>query len=204
MKAENQLSRKLPNFVKNEVHAKLHYKSNRFRLDNSGEILRLKTLCEDTDLGIHFEFTARATPQQNDIVERQFATLWGMVRASLKRAGLNKNKRLKNKLWAKCANMTTQIFNILVDDPSNECPFEKFYRRMPKWRQVSKFRPFGWMRVAKLHNKVTNKMSNRGELGLMIRYSDIHAVGTYRILMRKSEKVIMTRDVKWIDLYYGE
>ena len=75
LKAENQLSRKLPNFVKNEVRAKLHYKSNRFRLDNSGEILRLKTLCEDTGLGIHFEFTARAIPQQNDIVERQFATL---------------------------------------------------------------------------------------------------------------------------------
>ena len=110
----------------------------------------------------------------------------------MKWAGSNKNKILRNKLWAECSKTMTQIFNILVDDPSDECACEKFYGKMPKWSQAPKFRPFGWMCVTKIHNQITNKMDNRWKLGLIVGYSDIHAVGTYRILMLKSEKVIMT------------
>ena len=80
---------RLLNFVRNVVRTKLHYKCNRFRLDNTGGNLKFKSLCEDTGIGIYFEFTTGWNPQQNIIVERQFAALWGMIRASLKRSGVN-------------------------------------------------------------------------------------------------------------------
>jgi hypothetical protein len=47
------------------------------RLDNAGENKLLQQMCESKDwkLGINFEFTARATPQQNALAELAFATL---------------------------------------------------------------------------------------------------------------------------------
>ena len=47
------------------------------RCDNAGENLKLKEECDRLNLGIEFEFTAPNTPQQNGIVERKFATLYG-------------------------------------------------------------------------------------------------------------------------------
>ena len=132
LRAKKHLSKKLLRFVKNDVRAKQKYKGNRFRLDNAGENVQFETEATDNSLGIHFEFTAADTPQQNAIVERKFATLWGMIRATMRKAGMNKNKRLKNKLWSECANMATDVFNILVDHHEDECPFEKCFGKIPK------------------------------------------------------------------------
>ena len=93
--------------------AKQNYKGNRFRSYNAGENLRFETEAKNESWGIHFEFTAAYTPQQNAIVERQFATWWGMIRTSMRIAGLNKNKKLKNKLWSECSNLAMDVFNII-------------------------------------------------------------------------------------------
>ena len=204
LQAKKHLSDKLIRFVKNEVRAKKNYKGNRFRLDNAGENLRFEKEAIDASLGIHFEFTAADTPQQNAIVERQFATLWGMIRASMRRAGLNKNRNLKNKLWSECANMATDIFNILVDDHKKECPYEKYFGEMPKWFQVPNLRPFGWICVVTKYNKILAKLDDRGKLGLMVGYGTKNGRGTYRIFMLKTEKVVLTKDVRWLGIYYGE
>ena len=47
------------------------------RLDNSGGNRSLQKECEKQNLGIIFEFTAPATPQQNSVVERKIPTLMG-------------------------------------------------------------------------------------------------------------------------------
>jgi hypothetical protein len=57
---------------------KQHGKPVKFvRMDNAGENKLLKKRCESSDwkLGIKFEFTARATPQQNSLSEVGFATI---------------------------------------------------------------------------------------------------------------------------------
>ena len=204
LRAKKHLSNKLLRFIKNEVRAKQNYKGNRFRLDNAGENVQFETDATDGSLGIHFEFTAADTPQQNAIVERQFATLWGMIRASMRKAGMNKNKKLKNKLWSKCANMATDVFNILVDHCDDKCPFEKYFGKMPKWFQVSKLRPFGWICIVTKYNKILAKLDDRGKIGLMVGYCTKNGRGTYRIFMLKSERVVLTKDVRWLGLYYGE
>ena len=57
--------------------------------NNAGKNLKLKENCDRLNLGIEFEFTAPNTPQQNGIVERKFATLYGQGRALLNKAGFN-------------------------------------------------------------------------------------------------------------------
>jgi hypothetical protein len=52
--------------------------------DNSGENIRLQSLVyADRTLAVRFELTAPYTPEQNGMVERKYATLYGKVRAML-------------------------------------------------------------------------------------------------------------------------
>ena len=43
----------------------------RIRPDNSGENRSLQKECDKQNLGVIFEFTARETPQQNSVVEKE-------------------------------------------------------------------------------------------------------------------------------------
>lgn len=105
--------------------------------------------------------------------------MWGMIRAQLQHAGLNKNKKLKGKLWAECANMTTQLINILVDDNKAECAYEKFYGKMPTWCQSQKLKAFGQMCVVTWHNKIKGKLEDHGGLMIMVGYADDSTPVTY-------------------------
>ena len=42
---------------------------------------------------ITFEYTASGTPQQNGVVERDFATLYNRIRSMMHSAGINKSMR---------------------------------------------------------------------------------------------------------------
>ncbi|KAG7336872.1 reverse transcriptase RNA-dependent DNA polymerase, partial [Nitzschia inconspicua] len=50
------------------------------RCDNAGENKMLEQACRKQGLQIIFEYTAPGTPQQNGVVERKFATLFGKIR----------------------------------------------------------------------------------------------------------------------------
>ena len=67
---------------------------------------------ELTGFGIKFELTARKTPQQNGMIERAFATLYGKMKAMFANAGFEQVKR--NTLWATCTAPATKLDNILV------------------------------------------------------------------------------------------
>ncbi len=43
----------------------------KIRCDNSGEKVAFQAAAKEEGLGLHFEFTARQTPQQNGRVERK-------------------------------------------------------------------------------------------------------------------------------------
>ena len=83
------------------------------RCDNSGENRKMKDIIKsDPNKNIYFQFTAPYTPQQNVKIERKFQTLYGKIRSMLNWARLT--ERLRNKLWAHCADVTTTIENIIV------------------------------------------------------------------------------------------
>ena len=82
MKEKSQLSEKVVPLIK-DLKAK-HGKQVKFiRCDNAGENKILEATCKKEGLGIIFEFTAPGTPQQNGMVERAFATLYGSMRAMM-------------------------------------------------------------------------------------------------------------------------
>jgi hypothetical protein len=70
--------------ITSETKVKVNY----IRCDNSGENHDLQNQINDNHpkLVCKFDFTAPDSPQQNNKVERKFATLYGRVRAKLNEA----------------------------------------------------------------------------------------------------------------------
>jgi hypothetical protein len=102
------------------------------RCDNAGENLTLQEeLQADEHINVQFEFTAPHTPQKNGKVERKFATLWGKVRAMLNAAKLPWN--IRNRLWAQCANLATQLENILVNPHTKTTAYKALHGKHPSW-----------------------------------------------------------------------
>lgn len=126
-----------------------------------------------------------------------------MIRALFVRARMNKSKRLKIKLWSECAHMVTQMHNILVNDPKDQCPFEMFYDKLLKWIKVAKLKLFGWMGIIKSYSKIESKLANRGKIGVMVGYGDGHAAGTYHMFILATKRVVLSQDIRWIVMYYS-
>ena len=76
-------------------------------------------------LGLNFKCTARHTPEQNSIVERKFATLWVMMRAQIVGYGIGNDSTLKKLVWEECANMMSQVMNVIVSKATNKSSHEK-------------------------------------------------------------------------------
>ena len=100
--------------------------------DNAGENKSLEKACLKEGLGITFEYTARATLQQNGKVERNFATLYGRMRSMMIFASFT--KKLKHELWTEAASTATKLDNILVDKPSTDSPYKLFYNKDPDYK----------------------------------------------------------------------
>lgn len=79
--------------------------------DNAGKNFALKEELVKHNLNVNFEFTAPHTTQQNGIVERAFATLYGRVRAMLLSSRLS--QELRSGLWTECALTATLLDNIM-------------------------------------------------------------------------------------------
>ena len=113
----------LTTFVKNILNK---FKIERWKFDNAGENVATQKAFEEHGFGIKVEYTARETPQQNGMVERAFATLYGRICALNIHAGFEKEKQ--EKLWPECAATGTKLDNILVNKSPEKSVYEKFYR----------------------------------------------------------------------------
>jgi hypothetical protein len=171
------------------------------RCDNAGENYKLKELCEEEELGIELEFTAPGTPQQNGVVERKFATLFGRARSMLNNAGMN--GKMREGLWAEAANTATLLENIVVHPGETKCPYEKFYGNLPNWMRY--LRVFGEIGVVKEHGDIKGKLKNRGRLATFIGYpNSSHAGNVYRFFTLDKKSIILSRDVQWMRKMWGE
>ena len=160
----------------------------------------LKELLDKEDWGIQFEFTAPGTPQQNGVVERAFATLYGRVRAMLNGAQLE--EKLRHSLWAECANTATDLINMMVTDGDKLTPYEKLYGKKPK--HANCLRTFGEVAIVKKSEfqQIKPKLENRGIIGLFMGYSPNHAEGVYRFYCPETKGMRISRDIKWLGKTY--
>ena len=132
--------------------------------DNAGENKELEKAMKNNGFKTRFEYTAADTPQQNGVVERKFATLFGRIRAMMIHCKCP--EELKYKLWAEGANITTMLDNIFVANSSDLSPFDRFYDRQPTF--LPKLRTFGEIGVVLDRQKMKNKLATRGHKRIFV------------------------------------
>ncbi|KAG7340680.1 integrase core domain containing protein [Nitzschia inconspicua] len=170
------------------------------RCDNAGENKMLEQACRKQGLQIVFEYTAPGTPQQNGVVERKFATLFGKVRSMNNGAGLHDT--IRQQLWAEAANCATDLECLLVKKMGDRTPYELFYGKVAPYGPY--LRTFGEIGVARNIATVKGKLDDRGSPAIFLGYAKQHAGNVYRMLDLKTRQLRLSRDVQWLSKTYGE
>lgn len=141
------------------------------------------------EAGIKRRLTAPHTPQQNGIAERKNRTLLEMARCLLKQGGVPKI------FWAEAINMACYI--------RNRCPTSSLAGDLPltlwtgKKPSLKHMRPFGIKGYVLIKDKSNGKLDSRSEEGILVGYAD--KAKAYRIWSEKRRKVIISRDVRFIN-----
>jgi len=170
------------------------------RCDNAGENVWAEKAFRKSCYDVTFQYTAPNTPQQNGKVERKFATLYGRVRSMLNDAQVTQN--LRHKLWAEAANTATLLDNLLVG-ADGQSPYQRFHGSIPRFTKF--LRVFGEVGMINYTGKaIKAKLENRARHGILVGYSLQHAGGVYRMYDCETNRVILSRDIKWMQQSYGQ
>ena len=201
LRRKNDQIELFPDWIK-ELKAKYGIDIKYIRLDNSGENKGLKDKCEKQNLGIIFEFTAPGTPQQNSVVERKIPTLMGRSRAMMLTAGFSQQD--KRKFWCEVISTATKLDNIMVRKDRKKPPYSLFYNDEAKYMKF--LRSFGEMAVIAITDgkKMGSKLDPRGRTGIFVGYADDHAGNVYRFINTQTKKIILRRDVQWLNSFWKE
>ena len=97
--------------------------------------------------------------------------------------------------------MAIQWWNVTVKRDEEDSPYVKWEGHLPRWTREP--RTFGEMGVARKGGKQA-KTENRGFDGMMVGYEEESSAGTYRMYNLDTGKINSVRDVKWLDMLYGE
>jgi len=169
------------------------------RCDNAGENRVLEIACIDKEYGIVFEYTVPGTPEQNGIVERAFVTMLGKTRTIMNGAGLD--GKILHLFWTEAANTLTHLENITIRKGNTRTPYYLFYGKDALYtKYLQLFRQLGIVKVL----QPTNKLSDKGLKAIFVGCADKHAVNIYRFVNPNTNRIILSRDVKWLSKRYGE
>ena len=171
----------------------------RIRLDNSGENRSLQEECDKANLGIIFEFTAPGTPQQNSMAERRIPMLMGRARAMLIQAGID--SKGKGEFCCEVISTGTRLDNIMVRPERTKPPHTLFYGKDAKYMKY--MRTFGEMAVT-IHEgkKMRSKLDDRQKSCIFVGYADDHSRDMYRFLNIHTKRIIICRDVRWLNIIW--
>jgi Reverse transcriptase (RNA-dependent DNA polymerase) len=201
MKNKSDLAEKVLGLIK---QMKSNYKKTvKFiRLDDAGENKSLQQLCEQEDMGIQFEYTGPSTPQYNGRAERKFAILYGRVRTILNGARLPKT--IRDGVWTEAAQYATEIENAIVTATKKVPANTKFYG--PDKIEIHNLKIFGEIGVVEngANRKMRAKLEDRGRPCMYLGRAQNHSSDTFRFLNLSTNKIIISRNVVWLNKVYGE
>ena len=173
------------------------------RMDNAGENQTLaKEIKESQDLNdITVEFTPPGTPQYNGKPERMFQTLWGRSNAQLNAAQLP--QRMRDGLWPESARLATFVQNNLVTPRFQDIgsPYKQFHGT--DWKGGPNLHRFGHIGVVTTAKKIKAKQKDKGTCMLYLGPAEDHAADVHRFFNPNTRKIVMSRDVKWLNKSYG-
>ena len=147
-----------------------------------------------------FEFTAPGTPQQNSVAERRIPMLMGRARAMLIQVGID--AKGKGEFYCEVVSTATKLDNIMVRPERTKPPHTLFYSKDARYMKY--MRTFGEMAVVAIHEgkKITSKLDNRGKICMFVGYAEVHAGDVYRFLNIHTKRIIMSRDVRWLNIIW--
>eukprot|EP00804_Cyclotella_cryptica_P000019 CCRYP_013697-RA/>CCRYP_013697-RA protein AED:0.44 eAED:-0.15 QI:0/0/0/0.5/1/1/2/0/583 len=173
------------------------------RMDNSGENKKLMERATGADwkLNPKWEFTARSTPQQNGLVEVEFATIAGRGRAMCNTANMSAKVRIL--VANEALSYSTALGNLVVDKDCRQTRYERMGLKNPKWAQPGIMRTFGEAGVVKRGKN--GKLGDRGIPMVFVGYAENHSHDCYRMWYPTTRKVTESRDVIWLHrMYYQD
>ena len=159
------------------------------RTDRGGEYISHEFLNFCKSHGIHKQFTARYTPQQNGVAERKNRTIMEMARSMLTA------KHLSNEYWAEAVATAVYIMN--------RCPTKSVKNKIPEeaWtgmkHSVSHLKVFGCVAYVHVPNELRRKLDNKGQKCIFVGYSE--DTKAYKLFNPITRKVIFSRDVQFIE-----
>ena len=199
LKQKSQTAKTVAEFVQN-LKSKENVVVRYIRCDNAGENKKIEEKTNQLGLGIKFEYTAPNTPQQNGVVERKFATLYGRVRTMFADCEMGPETKIRKGLWTECANTATKNENVSVRDVNP--PFTKFHGRDS--RIVPHLHRFGEMGVVTTKKKIQGKIETTGKVAIFVGYAENHSGDTFRMFNPETKKILISRDVRWLNKVYGK
>lgn len=150
--------------------------------DNGGEYDALARFAKRR--GIRIQRSAPYTPQSNGIAERQNRSIFEMARTSLLASGLPQS------FWAEAVSNAVSVRNRLPD-AGGVSPYERLYSRKPS---LSRFRPFGCLAFALVHEKKRKKLHSKSDRCILLCTLD-H--GNYRLMSLRSGRVFECTHVRF-------
>ena len=124
----------------------------------------------------------------------------GRARAMLIQAGID--SKGKGEFWCEVISTATKLDNIMVRPERAKPPHTLFYGKDAKYMKY--MRTFGEMAVVAIHEgkKIRSKFDNRGKTCMFVGYAEDHAGDVYRFLNIHTKRIIMSRDVRWLNIIW--
>ena len=124
----------------------------------------------------------------------------GRARAMLIQAGID--SKGKGEFWCEVISTATKLDNIMVRPERTKPQHTLFYGKDAKYMKY--MRTFGEMAMVAIHEgkKMRSKLDNRGKTCMSVGYAEDHAGDVYRFLNIHTERIIMSRDVRWLNIIW--
>ena len=110
----------------------------------------------------------------------------------------------KRKFWCEVISTAAKLDNIMVRKERTKPPYTLFYNDEPKYRK--NLRSFGEMAVIAISKgkKMRSKLDTRRRTGIFVGYADDHAGNVYRFINIRRKKIILGRDIQWLNSFWKE
>ena len=110
----------------------------------------------------------------------------------------------KRKFWCEVISTATKLDNIMVRIERTKPPHTLFYNEEARYKKY--LSSFGEMAVIAISDgkKMRSKLDTRGRTGIFVGYADDHAGNVYRFIDIQMKKIILRRDVQWLNLFWKQ
>ena len=126
----------------------------------------------------------------------------GRSRAMMIQAGYSQQD--KRKFWCEVISTATKLDNIMVRKQRTKPPHTLIYNEQARYNKY--LRSFGEMAVIAISDgkKMRSKLDTRGRTGIFVGYADDHAGNVYRFINIQTKKIILSRDVQWLNSFWKQ